>query len=342
MNRKIRVGIIGGTAFTSKELIKILLNHPQVEMAWLTSTTQVGEKLSSVFPQWTKSLGDWEILKRLEEVKDLPVEVVFSCLPHAHSANSCANFVGKAKIIDLSADFRLKSPYTYLKYYGHEHPYSHLLSEAVFGLADYYPQQIQKANIVGNPGCYPTSILLPLLPFIEKGWVQFPVIADSKSGVSGAGRTPTSTTHYNNANEAVAPYKGGRSHRHVSEIDEQMQRLGGEAARIIFTPHLMPMDRGIESTLYIRTTEPVSQKSAEDLLDTHYGNSFFVKRVDHYPSTKDVTFTNRCHIKVESLPEENLLILYSVIDNLIKGASGQAVQNMNLMLGLPAETGFGI
>lgn len=340
MTKKFRVGIIGGTAFTSRELVALLLKHPQVEIAWLSSTSQAGTPISSIFPQWTGALGPWEVLRSLEDVKNDPIDVVFSCLPHAASAENCAHFIGKAKIIDLSADFRLSDTDLYQKTYDHVHPMPSVLKDAVYGLADLYAEKIAKASIVGNPGCYPTSILLPLLPLIAEGYVAGQVIVDSKSGVSGAGRTPTATTHYNNANESVAAYKTGRTHRHVAEIEEQASEVAGKKFPVVFSPHLMPMDRGILSSLYIPIKPGLTLKDIEDVYGRVYANSPFVFVVKHYPSTKEVAYTNRCHFKLQLMAEQNLLLVFSVIDNLIKGASGQAMQNMNLVLGLPPSMGF--
>lgn len=274
-------------------------------------------------------------------------DVVFSCLPHGASAASVAPFLanGKTLVIDLSADFRLKDPKDYAAAYGHAHPMPETLPGAVYGLCEIHGGAlrdiVRSARLVANPGCYPTSAILPLFPLLEAGIVSPDgIIIDSKSGVSGAGRKATETTHYVNANESVNAYGVGDQHRHRWEIVEQLSLAAGRKVDLLFTPHLMPMERGILSTIYVDLVGAADGAAAEACLRKRYAGSDFVRIRDEQPRTADVRHTNACHIKVYQPAGTKKLILTSVIDNMVKGASGQALQNMNLALGLPATAGL--
>lgn len=340
----IEVGILGATGFTGGELVGLLLRHPEARIAWLSSESQPGTPYAKVYPQYLGRLpAGADILRSLDEVKATRPDVVFSCLPHGASAACAAPFLegGKTLVIDLSADFRLKDAAAYREAYGHAHPMPHRLPEAVFGLCEIHGRSLPGARLIANPGCYPTSALLPLIPLVADGVVSPDgIIIDAKSGVSGAGRKATETTHYVNANESVNAYGVGDKHRHRWEIQEQLGLAAGRRVEVLFTPHLMPMERGILSTIYCDLAEGRDQAAAEASLKRRYAGSRFVLMREDFPATRDVRHSNACHFKAYQPAGTRKLIIVSVIDNMVKGASGQALQNMNLALGLPETLGL--
>jgi N-acetyl-gamma-glutamyl-phosphate reductase len=276
-------------------------------------------------------------------VKGSTPDVVFSCLPHGVSAQFLGTFLdnGHTKVIDLSADFRLQNVDVYQNVYDVEHPHADRLPNAQYGLCELFESSIQNANPIGNPGCYPTSILLPLIPLLQANSIEpRSIIADSKSGVSGAGKGYRPATHFGNSNESFSAYKIGDQHRHLSEIKEQLEGVAGESVDILFTPHLVPMERGILSTIYAERSPNVSPEELKSILERTYENSSFVFMVPNAPATRDVKGTNKCYIYVYQPKDSQKVIFVSVIDNLLKGASGQAVQNMNILFGFPQETGL--
>lgn len=343
-DKAIEVGILGATGFTGGELVGLLLRHPSARIAWLSSESQPGTPYAKVYPQYLGRLpAGAEALRSLDEVKGTRPDVVFSCLPHGASAACLATFLanGKTVVIDLSADFRLKDPADYAAAYGHAHPMPEKLASAVFGLCEIHGKAIAGAKLIANPGCYPTSALLPLMPLLEDGVISADgIIIDAKSGVSGAGRKATETTHYVFANESVNAYGVGDKHRHRWEIQEQLSLAAGRKLEVLFTPHLMPMERGILSTIYCDLAAGKGQAEAEASLRRRYADSAFVRLREDFPATRDVRHTNGCHIKAYQPAGSRKLIIVSVIDNMVKGASGQALQNMNLALGLPAAAGL--
>ena len=340
----IKVGILGATGFTGQELMVLLLRHHQVEIAWLSSESQPGTAYGKVYPQFQGRLAPAaETLRSFADVKSTQPDVVFSCLPHGASAECAAPFVanGKTLVIDLSADFRLQDLDAYQQAYAHAHPMPQVLKQARYGLTEIHAAEIKAARLIANPGCYPTSALLPLLPLITSGIVSADgIIIDSKSGVSGAGKKPTETTHYVMANESVTAYGVGDKHRHRVEIMEQLSLAAGRKVEVLFTPHLMPMERGILSTIYCDLLPGMDGAAAEGCLKAAYADAEFVRIREDFPRTADVKHTNFCHIKVYQPAGGRKLIIVSVIDNMVKGASGQALQNMNLALGLPATLGL--
>ncbi len=340
----IEVGILGATGFTGGELVGFLLRHPQARIAWLSSESQPGTAYARVYPQFLGRLhAGAETLRSFEDVKATRPDVVFSCLPHGASAASMAPFLanGKTVVIDLSADFRLKDPKGYQEAYGHAHPMPEKLPEARYGLCEIYGADLPGARLIANPGCYPTSALLPLFPLIQDGIVSPDgIIIDAKSGVSGAGRKSTETNHYVYANESVGAYGVGDKHRHRWEIQEQLGLAAGRKVGLLFTAHLIPMERGILSTIYCDLAGKSDEAAANASLKARYGASDFVRIRDDFPRTADVRHTNACHIKIYQPANSRKLIIVSVIDNMVKGASGQALQNMNLALGLPATLGL--
>lgn len=330
----IRVGILGATGYTALELIKILLRHPEAQITAVTSRQEGRPPIASTHPSLTGRLD-----LPLEDFAPAAVaercDCIFSCLPHAASAESAKALLEFGKrVIDFSADYRLNDAATYRKWYDHDHPDAARLGATVYGLPELFRDQIPAAKLVANPGCYPTSAILPLMPFLKEGWVEATdIIVDSKSGVSGAGRTPKLGTLYPECNESISAYSVGK-HRHAPEIEQVLGRVAPQP-QIIFTPHLVPMDRGILTVSYSKPTRSFTEEQALELLREAYRGEPFVSVVKHLPATKDVAHTNFCHITARVTGGRLLLI--SVIDNLIKGASGAAAQNFNLMFGF-AET----
>lgn len=331
----IRVAIIGATGYTALELIKILLRHPEVEITTLTSRSEGSPHVASVHPQLAgrvdlqmADLGPAEIAARCD--------VAFSCLPHGVTAALVPKLLEAGlKVIDLSADYRLDSPEVYAEWYGQKHGDAGRLGKVVYGLPELFREEIREARLVANPGCYSTSAILPLTPLLKAGLITpREIIIDSKSGVSGAGRTPKLTTHFVECNESISAYNVGR-HRHTPEIEQILGKAGGQEVEVIFTPHLVPMDRGILSTVYTRPLADLSEEKALATIREFYRDEPFVRVVDHLPGTKDTAGTNFCDITARVV--RGRLITISCLDNLVKGASGAAVQNFNLMCGF-AET----
>ncbi len=341
---EIEIGILGATGFTGNELVGLLLRHPQAKIAWLSSESQPGTAYGKVYPQYQGRLNPAiEKMRSFEEVKATRPDVVFSCLPHGASAECAAPFLanGKTIVIDLSADFRLKDAQAYAEAYAHTHPLPDLLAQSRYGLCEIHDEAIKGARLIANPGCYPTSALLPLFPLIRDGVVSPDgIIIDSKSGVSGAGKKATETTHYVFANESVLAYGVGDKHRHRWEIIEQLSLAAGRKVDLLFTAHLIPMERGILSTIYCDLAAGKDAAAADACLKRQYSGSDFVKLREDFPRTGDVKHSNLCHIKTYQPAGSRKLIIVSVIDNMVKGASGQALQNMNLALGLPAALGL--
>jgi N-acetyl-gamma-glutamyl-phosphate reductase len=280
---------------------------------------------------------------RLENLGPIQIaarcQCVFSCLPHGASASVVSQLLDSGRrVVDFSADYRLKDPAVYAEWYGQKHVDPDRLLQAVYGLPEMFREQIPTANLVANPGCYPTSAILALAPLLKKNLVRPQgIIVDSKSGVSGAGRTPKLMTHYPECNESTSAYNVGR-HRHTPEIDQVLGAAAGQSIEVVFTPHLIPMDRGILTTAY---AEPATDASEEDLLDSlrsFYDGQPFVRVVDHLPATKDVSGTNFCDITARIV--RGRVVVISCIDNLVKGASGAAVQNFNLMYEYPETLAF--
>jgi N-acetyl-gamma-glutamyl-phosphate reductase len=334
----VKVGVYGATGYTGLELVRILQRHPDVSLAFATSESRAGVRLRDVFPV------PWEMPLVSEASADLSaVDAVFCCLPHgAAMATVVAARAAGARVIDLSADFRLRDPATYQQWYGLTHAAPHLLPQAVYGLPEVYRQEISRADLVANPGCYPTSVLLALYPLLRAGLVaDGPLIADSKSGVSGAGRKPSPKTHFVEANENFSPYNIGRAHRHLPEMAQEIERLGGQGDALIFAPHLTPVNRGILSTIYVPVSLALSVDDLHNIYSETYANEPFIWLLPggELSTMAHAVHTNRCVLSL-TLVRPGQLIVCSAIDNLVKGAAGQAVQNFNLMFGLEETLGL--
>lgn len=333
----IRVGIYGATGYTGYELVKLLQRHPAAEIAFATSQSHAGKTLADVFPA-APALP-------LVVGEDAPldaVDVVFLCLPHAAAAATAVTALQSgARVIDLSADFRLRDASAYTEWYDHAHPAPHLLAEAVYGLTEVYRSDLPGARLVANPGCYPTSVLLALRPLLLSDIpISGPIIADSKSGVSGAGRTPSPTTHFVEVADNFTPYKIGRAHRHLPEMEQAIHWWRNNAPPLIFSPHLLPVPRGILSTLYVTLGKEVAEDELRGLYSAAYAGEPFIDVLPagRLASLAHVNHTNRCAIALTLTGQT--LILTSAIDNLVKGAAGQAIQNMNVVFRCPETYGL--
>jgi len=348
-----KVAIVGASGYSGEELVKLLLHHPHAELVAVTSRQNAGQALAQVFPKFA-SHPKSKALRFTEPNAELlakQADVVFLALPHGVAAEYAIPLVAAGcVVIDLSADFRLKSAEIYKDFYAHEHPAPELLKKAVYGLPEVYRAEIKKSLLIASPGCYPTSILLPTLPLLKAGLIQTTgIIADSMSGVSGAGRKAEVDYLFCECNESVRPY-GVPKHRHLSEIEEQMSCAAGTKVVIQFTPHLIPVNRGILTTLYLTPATPLA--SAEELaafgakITACYAKAYadepFVRLLEGkaLPDTKNVVGTNVCEIAWRLDPRTGRLIVMSAEDNLVKGASGQAVQSMNLLCGWPETAGL--
>jgi len=337
---KTKVGIINVTGYAGVELTRLLYQHPQVELTSVTGRSAAGQKLGMVFPHLVSI--DLAIETELGEV-----DLAFSAMPHKESAKEVIPLLTRGiKVVDISADFRLKDAAEYPPWYGFTHPAPELLKQAVYGLPELYRSQITSAQLVANPGCYPTGAILALTPAVKAGLIEPDIIIDSKSGVSGAGRTLSLQTHYSETNEDVTAYALD-GHRHLPEIIQELKLLQPQQTlSATFVPHLIPMTRGILTTVYA-TLSPgkgiAGEKGKEELRQLYldfYKDKPFVKVVESSPHTKYTWGNNLCLIHPTIDRSGEKLIVINCLDNLVKGAAGQAIQNMNLMLGLPETTGL--
>lgn len=352
MNMK-RIAIVGASGYSGEELVRLLLNHPHAELVAVTSRQNAGQTVAQVFPKFA-SHSKSKTLRFTEpnaEVLAKQAEIVFLALPHGVAAEFAVPLLqAGCAVIDLSADFRLKSAEIYKEFYAHDHPAPELLKKSVYGLPEIHRQEIKNAQLVASPGCYPTSILLPIIPLLRSGLVRpTGIIADSLSGVSGAGRKAELDYLFVECNESARPY-GVPRHRHLSEIEEQLSLAAGAKVTIQFTPHLIPVNRGILTTLYLAPTEHFSDAAGAAALgakvaacyESAYGNEPFVRLLDGkaLPDTKNVVGTNVIEIAWRLDPRTGRLIVMSAEDNIVKGASGQAVQSLNILCGFPETAGL--
>jgi N-acetyl-gamma-glutamyl-phosphate reductase len=340
-----KVAVIGASGYSGEVLVQLLLNHPHAELVAVTSRQNAGQTLAQVFPKFashpkSKSL---RFSEPNAEVLAKQSDVVFLALPHGVAAEYAMPLLDAgAIVIDLSADFRLKNSDTYKEFYAHDHPAPELLKKSVYGLPEIYRDQIKKSLLIASPGCYPTSVLLPLIPLLKAGLIKLSgIIADSLSGVSGAGRKAETDYLFCECNESVRPY-GVPKHRHLSEIEEQLSLAAKSPVVIQFTPHLIPVNRGILTTLYLEPKEKLSDEKIAACYQKFYGDEPFVRLLagKSLPDTKNVVGTNICEIAWRLDPRTGRLIVMSAEDNLVKGASGQAVQSMNIVCGWPETAGL--
>jgi len=341
--KKIKIAIIGASGYTGSELIRILLNHPFVEIKALIANSNAGQKISQLYPHLIHfNLPD---LTKIEQHNFQEIDVVFGCLPHTQSQATFKEILANPqnshlKIIDLSADFRLKNPDDYQIWYEHEHIAKDLQNQAVYALPEINRHQIKNAKIIACPGCYPTSALLPLIPLLKNKLISAQnIIIDSKSGTSGAGRNAKIGNLFCEVNESVKAYSIGK-HRHIGEIEQELSIANGEKLQIEFTPHLLPINRGIISTIYANLNENFQISDIQNCLNNFYESEYFVEIIDGEPNIKDVVGTNLCVISAKKGRNPKQIIIVSVIDNLCKGASGQAVQNMNIVFGFDENEGL--
>ena len=332
---KVRIGVLGASGYTGADLIRLLAGHPRSEIALMTANAQAGKPLSAVFPH----LGGLELpeLIRVEEADWGAVDVAFCCLPHGTTQEIVAALPEHLKVIDLSADFRLRDPAVYAEWYGHEHRATALQETAVYGLPEFNRDAVRTARLVACPGCYPTAALLLLLPLVAEGLIEAEdIIIDAKSGASGGGRSLKENMLICEVGEGIHPYSVA-SHRHAPEIEQEISAVAGRPVLTNFTPHLMPMNRGELLTTYVRLAGGASVADLRAALDERYAGEPFVRLAPEglAPATRHVRGSNFCLLGVfeDRLPGRAILI--STLDNLVKGSSGQAIQNMNLMLDLP-------
>ncbi|MFQ5867195.1 MAG: N-acetyl-gamma-glutamyl-phosphate reductase [bacterium] len=338
----IRVSIVGASGYTGRELIKILLKHPLVKIAHLTSETYKGKRISEVHKKLTGFTD-----KRFEKLNTAKVaqdsDLVFLALPHGKSQKLVAEFLERGKkVIDLSADYRLEDKSLYKIWYGLEHSYPRLLKRAVYGLPEIYKEEIKKSSLVANPGCYPTGIILGVAPLLVHGLGDGnSIIADAKSGVSGAGRRLDIAYHFSECHENLMPYNVGK-HRHIPEIEQELSKISKQKVTISFAPHIVPMDRGILSTIYLNLKGKISLNKAWSVYRKYYREAPFIRILPKstFPEVRDIVETNFCEIGLMVDERTNRIIIITAIDNLVRGASGQAIQNMNLMSGFRETEGL--
>lgn len=336
-----KISIIGATGYSGVELIRILLSHPVGEIISIYSNSQAGKTIQEVYPHlntiFTEELQKIHIEKIQEEA-----DVVFIATPSGVSGKLVPQLMnGTLKIIDLSGDLRLETPELYTKWYSKETSAKEVLDQAVYGLTEWMGEQVKEATILSNPGCYPTATLLALLPLVKEGLIdEKSIIVDAKSGVTGAGRSVSLGSHYCEVNESISAYKVAK-HQHIPEIEQTLYRLTGKEALISFTPHLVPMSRGILATIYASLKEGVTDEQVTQAYNNAYEGKYFVRlRPGAHPKTKEVTGSNFCDLAWHIDSRTKRVVVLSTIDNVVKGASGQAVQNMNIMFGLPEDTGL--
>lgn len=338
----IKVGIIGSTGYAGQELVRILLGHKEAEIKWYGSRTYAGKAYADVFQNMFTLVPDICKGEDLEKLCE-EVDVIFTATPQGLCSTLVnEEILSKVKIIDLSADFRIKDVETYEKWYGIKHGSPAFIKEAVYGLCEVNREKIKKARLVANPGCYPTCSFLSIYPLAKAGWIDMKsVIIDAKSGTSGAGRGAKVANLYCEVNESIKAY-GVTNHRHTPEIEEQLSYASGQEALINFTPHLVPMNRGILVTAYANLVKDVTEEEIRALYEETYKEEPFVRVLPAgvCPETRWVEGSNYTDVNVKKDERTGRILMLGAMDNLVKGAAGQAVQNMNLMFGLPEKTGL--
>ncbi len=353
MKKKVTVGIVGASGYSGEELVRLLLSHPDAELAAVTSRQYAGQTVAQIFLKFAHDARAKALRFSEPNIGLLAkqAKLVFLALPHGVAAEFAVPLLkAGCQVIDLSADFRVKSAAVYKDFYAHDHPAPELLAQAVYGLPEIHRAEIRKASLIASPGCYPTSILLPIVPLLKAGLIKSTgIIADSLSGVSGAGRKVEQDFLFVECNESVRPY-GLPKHRHLSEIEQELSLAAGSKVTIQFTPHLLPVNRGILTTLYLAPEKHFEDAKGMRKLEEQisacyqsaYGKEPFVRMLDDktLPDTKNVIGTNMIEIAWRLDPRTGRLIVMSAEDNLVKGASGQAVQSMNIRCGFPETAGL--
>ncbi len=345
MASKAKVGVLGASGYTGAELVRLLLRHPKVEIALLTAERSAGKAMRDVFPQFSPfELPKLVAVDGIDWV-GISLDVAFCALPHGTTQTVIKALLAAApstKVVDLSADFRLHDTAAYAKWYGHEHRAPELQGQAVYGLVETHRREIRHAHLVANPGCYTTCAQLPLVPLIKTKAIELDeIVIDAKSGMTGAGRAAKEAMLFSEVSEGFNAYGAGH-HRHMAELDQEFSAAAGREVVVTFTPHLVPMNRGILSTIYVRGRRGRTAQNLHEILIDAYAKEPFVHVLPfgEAPHTRHVRGSNMTFIGVAKDRQEGRAILVSALDNLVKGASGQAIQNMNLMLGWPETTGL--
>lgn len=338
--KKLKAGIVGGTGYTGSELIRLLLLHSGVTLEAVSSESRSGERITDVHPHLT-GLTDLSFVS-MDDLDPEKLDVLFLGLPHGVSMQ----YVKKSDaqrhcvVIDLSGDFRLTTPESYEQWYGKKHVIPELVGRTVYGMPELFRSEIKEQNLIANPGCYPTSSILPLAPVVKEAVIKPEgIIIDAKSGVTGAGATPNAKTHFPAANDNFSAY-GLKTHRHTPEIQQSLERFGGRDLNILFTPHLLPVNRGILSTIYAKPDQPLSQKRLDAIYSDYYADEPFIRLRKEPPQIQQVRGTNFCDIYATYDERTDMILIISCIDNLVKGAAGQAVQNMNIRFNLEETAGL--
>ena len=352
----VKIAVLGASGYTGGELLRLIAGHPRMEVVAATADKSAGASVMSLFPSLTSVLP--ALTLESADIGSIAerADAIFLALPHTKSLAPVAALLAAGKpVVDLSADYRLKHAAEYERWYNTPHTHQELLSEAVYGLPELYRQEIQKAKLVASPGCYPTAAILQLAPLVAGGYVDpGSIVIDAKSGISGAGRSPALPYHFPEAHESLEAYKVGQ-HRHIPEIEQELRLLGARSRRgstslsrndnaihVMFTPHLVPMNRGILSTAYCRLHEPMEQAQLRALYCDFYKEERFIRFMegDGSPNPRHIRGANFCDLNVFIDQRAGWVVTVAALDNLIKGAAGQALQAMNLMLGFPEEMGL--
>lgn len=340
MSEKVKIAILGASGYTGAELVRLLARHPRAEIVALTADRRAGQPMSSVFPHLgALALPD---MVAIDQVDFSAVDLVFCALPHGTTQEVIAGLPESVKVVDLSADFRLRDPEAYATWYGHPHHAVELQKSVVYGLTEANRAAVKAARVVANPGCYPTCTMLPLIPLLKAGLIEAEgIVIDAKSGVTGAGRAPKETSLFAEVAEGLHPY-GVASHRHAPEIEQELGVAAGRDMTVTFTPHLMPMSRGMLGSIYAKLAPGAAVAAVRKALVDAYESEPFVQVLPEgvAPQTRHVRGSNFCVMNVFADRAPGRIMLFSVIDNLVKGASGQAIQNMNVMLGFEETLGL--
>jgi len=335
-----RVAVIGATGYVGVELTRFLLRHPHAQVTRLTTSQSQGVPMRTLLPEVHASAQHQVVPYNKEDVIQNS-DVVFLCLPHTEAMQHAESFINAGKVvIDLSADFRLKNPAEYPVWYGVEHLAPALLHKSVYGLTEFYRDTVKTASLIANPGCYPTATLLGLLPLVKKKLIDLnSIVVNAASGVSGAGKKPSATTHFCEVHENYFAYKVGK-HQHTPEIEQILSEAAGSSLKVDFTTHLLPVNRGILATITAKKTAEATEEKIRAAYEDFYGKSLFVRfrKAGEFPALKDVQHSNFCDVGVMLNPRTNTVTVLSAIDNLVKGAAGQAIQNFNVRFGFEEGT----